>query len=117
MRAGAYFAIATALLFLLAYPLLRLGFGSPAEGVAIRLSAAAALSAQIVTFAIARLAAQRNMMIGWGLGAVLRLLVLVLFALLVVPALGLPQSAALISLVVFLFLSMLVEPFLLAYDR
>jgi hypothetical protein len=37
--------------------------------------------------------------------------------LLVVPALGLPRSAALVSVVMFMFLSMLIEPLLLAYDR
>jgi hypothetical protein len=57
------------------------------------------------------------MMVGWGVGTLVRVLSLVLYALIVVPAYGLPRSAALVSLVTFLFVSMLVEPLLLAYDR
>jgi hypothetical protein len=59
----------------------------------------------------------RNLMLGWGIGAVLRVVVLAVYALLIVPALGLPGAAALVSLVTFMFLSMLIEPLLLAYDR
>jgi CRP-like cAMP-binding protein len=84
---------------------------------AIRISAALALVVQIITFAVARRVTRTNMMVGWGLGTLLRVLTLALYAFLVVPAIALPASAALISLVIFLFLSMLVEPLLLAYDR
>ena len=86
-------------------------------GLVIGLLAAVALVVQNATFVFARQAGERNMMIGWVLGTVLRVLVLVAYAFLVAPALGLPLSAALMSLVTFLFVSMLVEPLLLAYDR
>ncbi len=117
MKAGAYFAAATAGLIAVSWLLLRLGFNSPADGNALLMSAAAAWVVQIATFAIARRAAHRNLMVGWAIGTVLRLLALALYAFLVAPALGLPRSAALVSLVTFFFVSMLVEPLLLAYDR
>ena len=56
-------------------------------------------------------------LVGWGIGATLRLLALTVYALLVAPSLGLPRASALVSLAIFLFLSMLIEPPLLAYDR
>jgi len=116
MKAGAYFAVATATLIGIAYFLLQLSFNSPAEHRAIQISAFLALAVQMVTFVIAR-KASKNMMVGWGIGTLVRALTVVLYALIVVPAYGLPHSAALISLVVFLFASMLIEPLLLAYDR
>lgn len=116
MKAGAYFAVATATLIGIAYFLLQLSYKSPAEHRAIQMSALLALAVQMVTFVIAR-KASKNMMIGWGVGTLVRVLSVILFALIVAPAYGLPLSAALISLVIFLFVSMLVEPLLLAYDR
>jgi hypothetical protein len=117
MKATASFALATLALIALSYPLLRMGFASTHEAQAVRMSAVLALAVQLATFAIARLMARRNMIVGWGIGAALRLLALTVYALLVAPSLGLPRSAALVSLAVFLFLSMLIEPLLLAYDR
>jgi hypothetical protein len=117
MKAGAWFAVATLGLIALSYPLLRMGFASTHEADAVRMSAILALTLQLATFAIARLMSRRNMIVGWGVGAVLRLIALTVYALLVAPSLGLPRSAALVSLAVFLFLSMLIEPLLLAYDR
>lgn len=116
MKAGAYFAVATAALIGIGYFLLQLGFTSPAEHGAIQISALLAVAVQMVTFVIAR-KASRNMMVGWGVGTLVRVLSVVLYALIVVPAYGLPRSAAMVSLVIFLFVSMLVEPLLLAYDR
>jgi hypothetical protein len=117
VKAGIYFAAATVGLIVIAWLLLRLGYDSPAEQRAIGTSAAVALLVQIATFAIARRASPRSVIVGWGLGAMLRLAVLVTYALLAVPPLALPRSAALVSLATFLFVSMLVEPLLLAYDR
>jgi hypothetical protein len=117
MKPDALFALATTTLIAISYPLLRLGYSTPADARAIRISAALALVVQIITFAVARRVTRTNMMVGWGLGTLLRVLTLALYAFLVVPAIALPASAALISLVIFLFLSMLVEPLLLAYDR
>jgi membrane protease YdiL (CAAX protease family) len=117
MKAGAFFALGTLALIALSYPLLRMGFASTHEADAVRLSAMLALAVQLATFAVARAMSRENMIIGWGVGTVLRLIALTVYAFLVAPSLGLPLSAALVSLAVFLFLSMLIEPLLLAYDR
>jgi hypothetical protein len=53
-------------------------------------------------------------MLGWGMGVLMRLVTLVAFALVFVKALGLPPSAALISLVIYFFVTTLVEPLFLA---
>lgn len=112
-----YFAAATAALIVISYLVLQLGFDSPGDSRALRTSAMVALAVQLVSFAIARRMPVRNLTVGWGIGTLLRLVVLTVYALLVVPALGLPSSAALVSLVTFMFVSMLIEPLLLAYDR
>ena len=116
MKAAAFFALATIALICIGYFLLQLSFSSPAEHRAIQISALLALAVQMTTFVIGR-TASRNMMVGWGIGTLVRVLSVVLYALIVVPAYGFPRAAAMISLVVFLFVSMLIEPLLLAYDR
>jgi hypothetical protein len=81
---------------------------------AILTSAGVAVVVQLVAFALARRAAVRNnAIVGWGLGALLRMVVLAVYALIVVRALGLATMPALISLAVFFFISTLVEPLLL----
>ncbi len=117
MKAATYFAAATAGLILVAWLLLALGFSSSADARALRVSAAVALVVQIATFTLARRAPPQNMIFAWVLGAAVRFLTLVTYAFLVVPAFALQRSTALVSLVTFLFASMLVEPLLLAYDR
>jgi hypothetical protein len=117
MKAAGLFALATLALIALSYPLLRMGFPMSRDVAALRTSALLAFAIQIVTFAIARVMARRNLIVGWGIGAALRLLALTIYALLVAPSLGLPRASALVSLAIFLFLSMLIEPPLLAYDR
>ena len=81
---------------------------------AIVTSAAIALVVQLVAFLIARRAAARSSAIaGWGIGSLLRMAILAVYALVVVQALGLLAMPALISLAVFFFVSTLVEPLLL----
>ena len=117
MKAAAWFTLATLALIALAYPLLRMGFASSHDANAVRTSAILALVVQLVTFVIARAMSRSSTIVGWGVGSALRLIALTIYAFLVAPALGLPRPAALVSLAVFLFLSMLIEPPLLAYDR
>ena len=117
MKAAGYFALATLALIALSYPLLRMGFPMSRDANALRTSAMLAFVIQIVTFAIARAMARRNLIVGWGIGAATRLVALTVYAFLVAPSLGLPRASALISFAIFLFLSMLIEPPLLAYDR
>ena len=80
---------------------------------AVRASAWLAFIVQSFTFAIARLVARQNVIAGWGLGVMLRFASVAFWALLGIKALGLLSGPALISLVVFYFVSTLVEPLFL----
>ena len=112
MKAIAVYGVLSALLILAASWALVLAF-PPGARHSIFVSAWVAFVVQLFAFAVLRLVARQNVMAGWGLGAVLRMLTIAVYALVVVKALGLVAGAALISLVAFLFLSMLVEPFVL----
>jgi hypothetical protein len=79
---------------------------------AILTSAAIALVIQLVAFILLQLFKGKNVMAGWGLGALLRFGGLGLYAMLAAPVLGLDLNSALVSLACFLFLSMLIEPLL-----
>jgi hypothetical protein len=79
---------------------------------AIRGAAVIALAVQWVGFAIARALAKENVMVGWGIGVLLRFGAIFAFAF-VAPAAGLPLGAALMSLAAFLFVSTLIEPLFL----
>jgi hypothetical protein len=89
-------------------------WSTPAEEKAIWLSAAIALVVQMLAFGVASLVRRDQAIVGWGLGALMRLVALSVYALVFVKALGLPATAALVSLATFFFLSTLVEPLLLA---
>lgn len=80
---------------------------------AVRASAWLAFIVQTFTFMIARLVARQNVIAGWGLGVILRFGSVAFWALLGIKALGLVSGPALISLVVFYFVSTLVEPLFL----
>ncbi len=82
------------------------------EQRAIITSAVVALVIQLVAFILLQLFKGKNVMAGWGLGALLRFGGLGLYAMLATPALGLDMNSALVSLACFLFLSMLIEPLL-----
>ncbi len=93
--------------------LLAMVYPGERERHAIWVSAWVAVGVQLFAFAIARLTLRSNPIAGWGLGALLRMVALGVYALVVVNALGLVSGAALISLATFFFLTTLVEPLLL----
>lgn len=68
---------------------------------------------QLVAYVLIRLAGRRRLMLAWAGGAVVRLVGLVVFALVVVPSFALPLAAALLWLAVLLFVSTLIESYLL----
>lgn len=113
MKAVALFAAATALIvgvggwvFTLLYP--------TADGHrAVLASALVAVVVQLFGFVILLLARKSNAIAAYGLGALLRMAVLAVYALVVVQAFGLASAPALLSLATFFFLSTLVEPLLL----
>ena len=113
MKALAGFVVATVVILLAVTGVLLLVYPDPASRRAIGISATIAFVVQAIAFGIIRLSVGRNVMAGWGLGAILRFLVFGVYALVLVNALDLPSGAAMISLASFLFLSTLVEPLLL----
>jgi hypothetical protein len=80
---------------------------------AVWASAVLALGVQVVGFLIARSFAKTNPIAGWGIGALLRMFTLLIYAVVGTKALGLESVPALLSLVGFLFVTMLVEPLFL----
>jgi hypothetical protein len=112
VRAGVLYAasciIATALLGAIAWSFL----GGPARR-AMMLSAAIAVVVQLVAFTMARLLLRKNVMLGWGLGSLLRLVVLVVFAGIVATTSRATLTPALLSFVGFLFVTTVLEPIFL----
>ena len=113
MKSLALFAVASLALIGFAAGLMIFIYQSPDAARAVWTSAAVAFSVQVIAFAIVKLSAKTNVMAGWGVGAILRFLVLGIYALVIVKALGLNSGAALVSLVAFFFVSTLLEPLLL----
>ena len=92
------------------------GFTTDAEKHAIIVSGILAASVQLVTYALVVMGRKRNAMLaGWGIGIIIRAITLMLYGLVFAKLLGLPLAAALTSFAVFLFASMLLESFLIAY--
>ncbi len=113
-RSIALFAVAQALLtFVVALVLTKLVWTDAAAVRAVTASGWLAVGVQLVTFAVARLVARQQIIAGWGLGVVLRFAIVAFWAFLGIKALGLVAGPALLSLVVFLFVSTLIEPLFL----
>lgn len=112
-RAMLFYALASAVAIGIAAGVFTAIYAAPEERSAVWLSAAVGLVVQLVTFGIARLLVERGHGIaGWGLGAVLCFVALIVFGF-VSRALGLPSNAALLSLATYFFLTELIEPPLL----
>jgi hypothetical protein len=120
-RALGYFAGISGALIIIATIVLRTYFRSVEQHQAMLVSAGLAFAVQLGTYALLRPARPGHgvpgeLLIRWGIGAVLRLFVLVLYAPIARIA-NLSIDAALVSLVTFFFLTMMAEPLLLEYDR
>lgn len=113
MKRTLLFVAACAALIAAAWVIGVLLFAGPGVRQALTVAAGTALGVQVVAFLVARGMARKNVMAGWGLGVLVRFLALAIFALLVVPGLGLPLGASLIGLATFLFLTTLIEPLFL----
>jgi hypothetical protein len=84
-------------------------------------SAGLAFAVQLGSYALLRPArgnrgAPGALLFRWGVGALIRFVVLVLYAPLA-RVMFFPLDASLVSLVTFFFLTMMAEPLLLEYDR
>ncbi len=113
MKAMAIFAGITAVIVLVGGWVFGLAYDTPEAQRAVWVSAVVAFVVQLLAFAVVRATVGTNVVAGWGLGSLVRLLVLAVYALVIVRAFGLPLSPALISLATFFFISMLIEPLLL----
>jgi len=113
VRAMLLFSVVGAALIAAAAGVLALVYTGGGERRAIVISAGVAFVTQLIAFAIARLTAEKNLIAGWGLGAILRFIVFGVWALVIAKSLGLPSAAAMVSMAVFLFASTLVEPLFL----
>jgi hypothetical protein len=119
-RALGFFAAVSAALIVIATVVLRSYFTTVVEHRAMLVSAGLAFAVQLGSYALLRPAragkAPGELLIRWGIGAVVRLIVLVLYAPLA-RVMFLSLDAALVSLVTFFFMTMMAEPLLLEYDR
>jgi hypothetical protein len=120
-RALGFFAGVSAALIVVATLILRTMFRTVPEHDAMVVSAGLAFAVQLGSYAFLRPArpgkgAPGELLVRWGIGAVMRLVVLVLYAPLA-RVMFLSLDAALVSLVTFFFLTMMAEPLLLEYDR
>lgn len=113
VRAVALFGAAQVVMLLVVGWLLTLYFGAPGDSAALMAAGWLALGVQMLTFAIMRLVGREQVMVAWGLGVLVRFAVVALWALVLVPALGLAATPALIGLVSFFFVSTVVEPIFL----
>jgi hypothetical protein len=79
----------------------------------VLVSGAIVLVVQLLAFAIARMMRDKQMMLGWGLGSLLRFFALVLYALIVARLWRAQVAPALLSFVAMLFVTTVVEPLFL----
>ncbi len=108
-RRALQFAAASALVVLGSAWAITAVAADPAVTRAVWTSAVLAFGVQLVTFAMAWPFLTKNPLMGWGLGSLLRLLTLVLYALVGVRSFGLAAAPALLSLAGFFSVSMLLE--------
>ncbi len=125
-RSVGLFAAISAAIILTAWIILRLVFASDEQHQALLLAAGLAFAVQVGAFVLLAGSNRRegltadthtaDVLVLWGMGAVIRLVVLVLFAVLA-KVMQLPLDAALVGLATYFFLTMMAEPFLLNHVR
>ncbi len=120
-RALSFFAGVSAALIITSTIILRMYFRTAEQHNAMLVSAGLAFAVQLGSYALLRPArpghgAPGELMLRWGIGAVMRFFVLMLYAP-IARVVNLSLEAALVSLVTFFFMTMMAEPLLLEYDR
>src|SRR3990170_8977317 len=120
-RSLGLFALISLAIIFHAWLLLRLVFTADARQQALLVSAGLAFAVQVGAFALLTSggkdkALPGELMIRWGMGAVIRLVVLVMLGVLA-QALRLPLDAALVGLATYFFLTMMAEPLILNHVR
>ena len=86
--------------------------GAPVQQ-AILVSAAVAMVTQLAAFAIARVLREKQLLLGWGLGGLLRLFALVLYAVIVARLWRAQIAPVLLGFAAMLFVTTVVEPIFL----
>ena len=86
------------------------GFTSPAGHRAMLVSAGLAIGVQLAGFGVAKALVRKNLMLGWGLGSLLRLVALLVYAMVVAKAFNAMLVPALLSFAVFVFVTTVFEP-------
>ena len=114
-KLGGFAGFAAASFFLIGIAALALSmlFKGPADDTALWVSAAVAWVTQLAAFPAVRRLTAVNMMTGWGLGSIVRLGTLLVYALIAALVLKLSMTPALIGLALFYFVSMVIEPLFL----
>ena len=120
-RALSFFAAVSAALIVVATIVLRAHYHTVEQHNAMLVSAGLAFAVQLGSYALLRPARAGHgepgeLLLRWGIGSVLRVAILVLYAPLA-RIINISLEAALVSLVTFFFLTMMAEPLLLEYDR
>jgi hypothetical protein len=77
---------------------------------AVWASASLAFVIQMVAFMVVRMMPARQMMVGWGLGAILRLMSVIVWGVFLAKVWNAPIAAGLVSYAGFLFLTTVMEP-------
>jgi len=113
VRQYAIFAAATAAIIAFVALLLDLAFSGSDSHHAVAVSAAVAWVVQLIAFGVSWRLRLWNVMGAWGLGALIRFAALAVYALIGIKSWALAPEPALLSFVIFLFLSTLAEPWLL----
>lgn len=93
--------------------LLGVAFDGAAEREALQVAGVVAFVVQMAAFVVVRRMARRNVIAGWGVGVAIRFVAFALWGLVGVARLALPQSAALLAMATYLFVTTLFEPLFL----
>lgn len=88
-------------------------FTDPIGRPTVLVSGAVALVVQMTAFSVARAMREKQLLLGWGLGSLIRLISLVLYAVIVARLWRAPITPALLSFVGMLFVTTVVEPIFL----
>ena len=113
MKQAVTFAVVSVVLIGLCAGVMLLLYPSAEAQRGVLIASFLALVVQLAAYAVIRGMGRRNVIAGWGIGAMLRFAVLIVFALVLVPRFALPSAPATISLALFLFVTTLVEPLFL----
>lgn len=113
MKRAAQFLAAEAGLIAVLAAVMALVFPGSENIRAIMISAVLALAVQLVSFMILQAMRGQGVMIGWGIGSLVRFGTLITYGFIATRTLGLPMAAALFSLAAFLFATSVLEPIML----